>query len=189
MTQISAARPRGCGGLDLLLLGIGGLYLGGRRGVLRTILSIIALFLAMTFSALIAPLLVGLFVRGSGSYTDPPTAIAFAGLLLAFYAILEVMLRRSFPVTRFAKLETLDNVLGAIFAIAWTLLALALFTQILGYGVYAISGAPGAGLLGGWITSSGLVGFLGDVLHIPINLMRFLFPAGLPQPLRYFAAI
>lgn len=173
----------------LLLLGIGGLYLGLRRGFLRMILSTIALLLAMTFSALTSTPLVGVFVRGSGSQADPPIAIVFAGLVLAFYALLESLLRRSFPVTRIRILGGLDNVLGAVFAIPWILLALALFVRILGYGIYAITGAPGTGFLGSWLISSGLVGFLGDVLLIPINLMRFLFPAGLPQPLRYFASI
>ena len=173
--------------LILLLLGVGGLLLGLRRGFLRSILSTISLLLAMAFAALMATPIVGLFVRGSGSQVDPPIAILFAGLLLAFYAILETMMRRTFPVTRIPALGALDNVLGAAVNIGWTLLALALLVRVLGYSVYAISGSASYGLLGGWLTSSGLVSFLGNVLLIPIDLMRFLFPGGLPQPLRFFA--
>ena len=171
----------------LLLGGVGGLILGVRRGFLRTILSTIALLLAMAFAALIATPLVGIFVSGSGSPADPPIAIVFAGLLVAFYAILEALLRRTFPVTRIRFLSGFDNVLGGVFAIPWTLLAMALFVLVLGYSVYAVTGSPAVGLLGNWVTQSSLVAFLRDFFTIPVNLMRFLFPAGLPQPLRFFA--
>jgi uncharacterized membrane protein required for colicin V production len=171
----------------LLLAGVGGLLLGLRRGFLRTILSTVSLLLAMAFAAMAATPLVGVFVRGSGSQSDPPIAIVFAGLLLAFDAILEALFRRSFPVTRIRFLGSLDNVLGAIVAIPWTLLALALLVLVLGYGVYAVTGAPGAGLLGGWLTTSSLVAFLKEFFNIPVSLMRFLFPGGLPQPLAFFA--
>jgi hypothetical protein len=67
-------------------------------------------------------------------------------------------------------------------------MALALFTLILGYTSFAITGSSGAGLFGGWINSSGLVNFLKDFFNIPLGLMRFLFPGGLPQPLAFFAS-
>lgn len=170
----------------LLLGGIGGLLLGLRRGFLRTILSTIALLLAMAFAALLATPLVGIFVRESGGQAETPIGIVFTGLLLAIYAILEGMLRSSFPETRIRALGSLDNVLGFLVASGWTLLALALFVLVVGYTNFAMMGSPSAGLVGGWISTSSLVTFLKDFFDVPMSLMRFLFPGGLPQPLKFF---
>jgi len=170
----------------LLLGGIGGLLLGLRRGFLRTILSTIALLLAMAFAALLATPLVGIFVRESGGQAETPIGIVFTGLLLAIYAILEGMMRSSFPETRIRALGSLDNVLGFLVASGWTLLALALFVLVVGYTNFAMMGSPSAGLVGGWISTSNLVTFLKDFFDIPMSLMRFLFPGGLPQPLKFF---
>lgn len=176
--------------LDFLLLlgGLGGLFLGLRRGFLRMILSIIALFLATAFATLLTTPLVNVFVERSGSQAETPKGIVFAGLLIALYAILESLMRSSFPETRIYSLGSLDNVLGLLISPAWTLMALALVTLILGYTSFAITNSQGGGLLGGWINSSGLVSLLKDFFHIPLTLMRFLFPGGLPQPLAFFAS-
>ncbi|MGH7462761.1 MAG: CvpA family protein, partial [Longimicrobiales bacterium] len=133
----------------LLLGGIGGLLLGLRRGFLRTILSTIALLLAIAFAALLATPLVGIFVRESGGQAETPIGIVFTGLLLAIYAILEGMMRSSFPETRIRALGTLDNVLGFLVAPGWTLLALALFVLVAAYTNFAMMGSPSAGVVGG----------------------------------------
>lgn len=171
----------------LLLVGIGGLIVGLRRGLLRMILATIALLLAMAFAALIATPLVGVFVQQSGAQRETPIGIVFTGLLLAIYAILEGLLRGSFPETRIAAIGTLDNVLGFIAAIPWTLLVLALFVLVLSYTNFAVTGSPSIGLIGGWVSSSNIVAFLKNFFDIPVDLMRFLFPSGLPQPLAFFA--
>ena len=170
----------------LLLGGIGGLILGLKRGLFRTILSTIALLLATAFAALIAVPLVGIFVREAGAEGETPIGIVFAGLLVAIYALLEALLRRSFPDTRIRAIEWLDNVLGFLAAPGWTLLALALAALVVAYMTFALTGAPGTGLFGDWISRSNLIAFLKDFFDIPVSLMRFLFPSGLPQPLAFF---
>lgn len=172
----------------LLLAGLGGLLLGLRRGLLRTILSTVALLLAVAFAALLATPLVGVFVRESGGSAETPIGIAFAGLLIAFYALLETLLRHTFPETRIRALKSLDNVLGFLAASGWTLLALALIVLVIGYTNLALTGLAGTGLIGNWFETSNLVAFLKDFFALPVSLMRFLFPAGLPQPLAFFAA-
>jgi uncharacterized membrane protein required for colicin V production len=176
--------------LDFLLLlgGLGGLLLGLRRGLVRTILSTIALLLGMAFAGLAAPPLVGIFVARSGSQVDPPIGIVFGALLLAIYALLEVLLRNSFPNTRIRAIGTLDNVLGFVFSAGWTLLAVSLIVLVVAYINFAVTGASNAGFIGAWYSSSNLVALLRDFFEIPLNLMRFLFPSGLPQPLAFFAA-
>ncbi len=172
----------------LLLGGVGGLILGLRRGFFPTILSTIALLLATAFAALIATPLVGIFVREASAEGETPIGIIFAGLLIAIYSLLEVLLRRSFPETRIRSIQALDNVLGFLVAPGWTLLALALVALVVGYMTFVLTGAPGAGLLGDWVSRSNLVAFLKDFFDIPVSLMRFLFPGGLPQPLAFFVA-
>lgn len=170
----------------LLLGGIGGLILGLRRGFFRTILSTIALLLATAFAALIATPLVDIFVRDSGAEGETPIGIVFAGLLIAIYALLEVLLHRSFPDTRIRSIKGFDNVLGFLVAPGWTLLALALVALVIAYMTFVLTGAPGAGLFGDWVSTSNLVAFLKDFFDIPVSLMRFLFRGGLPQPLAFF---
>jgi hypothetical protein len=170
-----------------LLGGLGGLILGLRRGFLRTILSTIALLLAMAFAALAATPLVSIFVRESGSRGDTPIGIVFSALVLGIYFLLERLLRSTFPDTRIPALGSLDNVLGFVVAVGWTLLVLALIALLLGFVNGAVTGSPAAGFIGSWYTTSFLVPFLQDLILIPINLMRFLFPGGLPQPLAFFA--
>jgi len=173
----------------LVLLGaVGGLILGLRRGFVRMILATVTLLLAMAFAALLATPLVRVFVESSGSQTETPIGIVFAGLLVAIYAILEALMRSSFPETRIRAIGTLDNVLGFLIAPLWTLLALALIVLIVGYTSFAVTGSPGTGLFGSWVSSSSIVAFLRDFFQIPVNLMRFLFPGGLPQPLAFFSA-
>ncbi len=172
----------------VLLGGLGGLILGLRRGFLRTILGTIALLLAMAFAALAATPLVSIFVQQSGSQTETPIGLVFAALLLVIYAILEALLRNSFPDTRIRFLGSMDNLLGVVISLGWTLLAVALAVLIVGYVNFAVTGSPNLGPIGGWYTSSNLVSFFRDFFDIPLNLMRFLFPAGLPQPLAFFAA-
>lgn len=173
----------------LLLLGlVGGLIIGLRRGFVRMILSTISLLLAMAFAALLATPLVGIFVRESGSQSETPIGIVFAGLLLAIYFILEALLRNSFPDTRIRGIGPLDNVLGFVMSSGWTLLALTLLVLVVAYGVFAVTGAANTGAIGGWATSSNLVAFLKKFFTLPVGLMRFLFPGGLPQPLAFFAA-
>ena len=176
--------------LDFLLLlgGVSGLLIGLRRGFIRMILSTITLLLAMAFAALTAPPLVGIFVARSGSQADTPIGAVFAALLAGLYALLEVLLRRTFPNTRIAMLGVADNVLGFVFAMPWTLLALSLIVMLAGFVSYAVYGTTGAGFIGDWYSTSNLVAFLQDFFEIPLNLMRFLFPSGLPQPLAFFAA-
>lgn len=175
--------------IDFLFLlgGLGGLILGLRRGFLQMILSTIALLLGMAFAALVATPLVSIFVRESGSRGDTPIGVVFSGLVLGIYLLLDRLLRNAFPDTRIRALGSLDNVLGFIVAPGWTLLALALIALLLGFVNGAVTGSPGAGFIGSWYTSSFLVPFLQDFILIPINLMRFLFPGGLPQPLAFFA--
>jgi len=176
--------------LDFLLLlgGVGGLLIGLRRGFVRMILSTVALLLAMAFAALTAPPLVGIFVARSGSQAETPIGAVFAALLAGIYALLEVLLRRSFAHTRIDALGAWNNVLGFVFAIPWTLLALSIIVMLAGFISYAVYGTTGAGFIGGWYSTSNLVAFLQDFFEVPLNLMRFLFPSGLPQPLHFFAA-
>jgi uncharacterized membrane protein required for colicin V production len=176
--------------LDFLLLlgGVGGLLIGLRRGFIRMLLSTGALLLAIAFAALIAPPVVGIFVTRSGSQTETPIGAMFAALLAGIYALLEALLRRTFPNTRIAMLGVVDNVLGFVFAIPWTLLVLSLIVMLAGFISYAVYGSTGAGFIGEWYSTSNLVAFLQDFFEIPLNLMRFLFPSGLPQPLAFFAA-
>jgi len=176
--------------LDFLLLlgGVGGLLIGLRRGFVRMILSTVTLLLAVAFAALMAPPLVGIFVARSGSQTETPIGVVFAALLAGIYALLEVLLRRTFPNTRIAMLGAADNALGFALAVPWTLLALSLIVMLAGFVSYAVYGATGAGFTGGWYSTSNLVAFLQDFfVGIPLNLMRFLFPSGLPQPLDFFS--
>ena len=171
----------------LVLLGaIGGLILGLRRGFFRTLLSTLALLLSVAFASLLAPLIVGIFVAGSGSSVETPAGIVFAALLIAVYALLETLFRHTFPDTRLRGLGTLDNVLGFLVAPGWTLLALALIVHSVGYIDRALTGAPGTGVIGLWYNASNLVDFLRDFFAIPAGLLRFLFPAGLPNPLSFF---
>ncbi|HLF28603.1 MAG TPA: CvpA family protein [Anaerolineae bacterium] len=173
----------------LLLGGLGGLLLGLRRGFWQMVLSTIALLLATAFAALFATPVVRIFVERSGSQAETPIGIVFAGLLLAIYALLERLFRSSFPNTRIHAIGTLDNVLGFLVAPGWTLLALSLFVLVLAYTNFAVTGSSSAGLIGGWTSSSSLVPLLKTFFALPVNLMRFLFPAGLPQPLAFFAVV
>ena len=173
----------------LLLGGLGGLILGLRRGFLRTILGTIALLLAMAFAALAATPLVGMFVQHSGSQAETPIGLVFAALLLVIYALLETLLRRSFPDTRIRVLGSIDNALGAVISPGWTLLAVALAVLILVYVNFAVTGSPNVGPIGSWYSSSNLVLLLREFFDVPLYLMRFLFPAGLPQPLAFFAGV
>lgn len=176
--------------LDFLVLlgGVGGLILGLRRGFFRTILSTISLLLAIAFASLVAPPLVNIFVQSSGSQAETPIGIVFAALLIAIYALLETLMRSSFQETRLRAIGTLDNVLGAIVSIGWTLTVLALFVLVVGYVSFAVTGSSRFGLIGDWYSTSSLVAFLREFFNIPLLLMRFLYPTGLPQPLAFFAA-
>ena len=173
---------------SVLLAGVGGLIVGLRRGFLRMILSTIALLLAIAFASLAAPPLVSVFVQSSGSQSETPIGIVFVALLLAIYALLEALLRSSFPETRIRAIGTVDNVLGFVVSIGWTLTAVALFVLVLGYINFAVTGSPQFGLIGNWYSSSSLVAFLREFFKLPLILMRIVYPAGLPQPLAFFAA-
>jgi uncharacterized membrane protein required for colicin V production len=170
----------------LLLLGVGGLILGLRRGFLRVVLATIALLLAMAFAALIATPLVRVFVEQGGAQAETPIGIVFTGLLLAIYGILEGLLRGSFPDTRLRRLGGFDNILGFLVSPGWTLLVITLLVLCVAYTVSAVTGTNET-FIGQWVRSSSLVAFLKDFFDIPISLMAFLFPRGLPQPLAFFA--
>jgi hypothetical protein len=175
--------------IDFLFLlgGLGGLILGLRRGFVQMILSTFTLLLSMAFAALAATPLVSIFVRESGSRGDTPIGIVFSALIIGIYFLLERLLRNAFPETRIRALGSFDNALGFIIAPGWTLLVLALIALLLGFVNGAVTGSPAAGFIGSWYTSSFLVPFLQDFILIPINLITFLFPGGLPQPLAFFA--
>ena len=168
------------GGLALLLVGM-------RRGFIRSLLSTVALLLAIAFAGLIAPAIVGVFVTQAGAQSETPSGIVFAAVVIAIYAALEVLLRHNFPNTRIQRIGLLDNILGFVCAIPWALLALGLIVNCLGYVNFAVMGTEGSGFIGDWYTSSRIVAFVTAVLAAPIRAMLFLYPNGLPQPLAFFA--
>lgn len=176
--------------VTVLLAGVALLIVGLRRGFLRMVLSSIALLLAVAISAFIATPLVNSVVSASnGSDYSTPVGIVFTALLLFLYALIEVLMRNTFPDARIVALGSFDNILGAIFGIPWTLWVLALAVLIAGYMVGALAGGGGqGGFLGPWIANSGLVDLLREFFKLATNLIGVLFPSGLPQPLAYFVS-
>lgn len=173
----------------VLLAGVALLAVGLRRGFFRMVLSSVALLLAVAFAALIATPLVNIVVSASkGSDYSTPVGIVFTALLLLFYAVLEVLMRNTFPETRIAALGSFDHILGAIFGVPWTLLVLALSVLIVGYMVGALTGGAQGGFLGPWIANSGLVDLLREFFKLATSIIGILFPRGLPQPLAYFVS-
>lgn len=153
------------------------------------ILSTIALLLSITFAALIAtPLVVGLVQAGSGTDFRTPVGLVFAALLLTIYAILESLLRNSFPETRIIRLGAMDNVLGFVFSIPWALMILAIFALTIGYMSNAFTNVPDSGLFGNWVGRSGLVELLREFFRIPASLIQIIFSGRLPQPLASFVS-
>jgi uncharacterized membrane protein required for colicin V production len=178
--------------LDIILLlgAVALLSVGLRRGFLRMVLSSVALLLAVAIAAFIATPLVNTVVSASnGSDYSTPVGIVFTALLLFLYALLEVLMRNTFPETRILALGSFDNVLGAIFGVFWTLLVLALFVLVTGYMVGALAGGGGqGGFLAPWIANSGLVDLLREFFKLATSVIGILFPSGLPQPLAYFVS-
>src|SRR5512135_396526 len=84
----------------LILLGlVGGIALGLRRGLAQQFLSVVLLFLATAFAALLYGPLISVFDSFGGSPASSKTgsAIVFFFLLVVAYAILEYALHRNYP--------------------------------------------------------------------------------------------
>jgi uncharacterized membrane protein required for colicin V production len=176
----------------LPLLAFGGIYLSGKRGFLRTLVSTFALFIAFTLAALIYnPFLnaFGNMIGSSGSAQDAGSVL-FGAFTLVFYLFLEYMVSHNYPGLRINALGNWNHILGAVVGVVWTALAISLILLVGEYAGLTLGNSPAGGVL---YTLSYLIGrstfatlfrsFFGYVLVIE----KLLFPAGLPDVLKYFA--
>lgn len=176
--------------LDMLILFavVGGVLLNLRRGFIRALVGLFMLFLAMTFSALLYNPIIYWFSNvmekpGSGRTGG---AFVFAGLLIVFYAVLEVIVSRNYPQLRLRRLGVLDNILGVLVGVVWSLLAISLVLMVMDFAAITI-GAQLA-FIADLLRTSLLTKVFRAFFQIPLAPIRLLFPGGLPEVLQYFSA-
>ncbi len=102
-------------------------------GLVRQLLSLLALYLATVAAGLLYPYL-ALFVSPVGGRTPTLTEfIAFWVIFTAITVTLEILLRKGFPDTRLPALGFLDHLLGLLPGIVCGLIVVSLLVATLGY--------------------------------------------------------
>ena len=175
--------------LDILILFalVGGILISMRRAFLRTLISIGTLFLATIGAALLYNPLINSFTTSLGNPSSGRTAgaIVFFGLVVVFFAFFEYIVSRNYPDLRIRQLKDFDHVLGAVFGLILSALAISLLLLILEFGSQTIGGDVF------WIEQvirgSFMVPLFRAFFNLPLSLIRLLFPAGLPEILRFFS--
>jgi hypothetical protein len=109
----------------------------------------------------------------------------FAGLLIVFYGVLEVVVSRNYPQLSVRRLGMGDNVLGAVVGIVWSLLAISLVLTVLDFATISIG--TEVSFIGDLLRTSFMVKVFRAFFQLPLAPMSLLFPNGLPEVLRYFA--
>ena len=172
--------------IALPLMIFGGVYFCFRRAFLRTLISIVTLFIAFTVAALLYEPLLGTAASniGSGGATNSGSVV-FAGLTLAFFAFFEWMVNRNYGEMRTHALGNADHILGAIVGLVWTALAISLILLILEYGSLTI-GASQSVNLAFLIEQSGLANLFRSFFAFPLKIVQLLFPHGLPDILAHY---
>jgi uncharacterized membrane protein required for colicin V production len=175
--------------LDLIILFafVGGVLWNMRRGFIRSLIGLLMLFLSTTFAALLYTPIITWFSSvmekpGSGRTGG---AFVFAGLLIVFYAVLEVVVSRNYPQLSVRRLGMWDNILGAAVGIVWSLLAISLALLVMDFASVSIGGD--VSFVGDLLRTSLLVRVFRGFFQIPLAPIRLLFPGGLPEVLQYFA--
>jgi uncharacterized membrane protein required for colicin V production len=175
--------------LDLVILFVfvGGVLWNMRRGFVRALVGLFMLFLSMTFSALLYNPIISWFSNimdkpGSGRTGG---AFVFAGLLIVFYGVLEVVVSRNYPQLSMRRLGMWDNILGAVVGIVWSLLAISLVLTVLDFATISIGSE--VSFIGDLLRTSFMVKVFRAFFQLPLAPLGLLFPTGLPEVLRYFA--
>ena len=182
--------------LDVALpvLTFGGVYICFRRGLLPTLASTLALFIAFTVAGLLySPFLN--FV--SNQISSPNTgqnagAVIFAGLTLALYGFFEYLVRRNYPNLRINRLGTANNILGGVLGVILTALALSLILLVVEYASLTFGNSPGGEsvyALSYLIGQSKIVPLFRSFFGPILNIVKLLFPTGLPDVLNHFAKL
>jgi uncharacterized membrane protein required for colicin V production len=175
--------------IDLLILFglVGGIVQGLRRGLAQQFLSVVMLFLATAFSALLYGPVITLFAGFGGSPTSSKTgsAIVFFFLLVIFYAILEYTLHRNYPNLRIKALGNVGNILGAVLGFVWAMFGISLLLLIADY-TAAVVGGP-AQFVNELLRTSYLTPLFRQLFKLPLAALKVLFPNGLPEVLVYFS--
>jgi hypothetical protein len=112
-------------------------------------------------------------------------AFVFAGLLIVFYAVLEVIVSRNYPQLKVRRLGVWDNILGIVVGIAWSLLAISLVLIVMDFAYITIG--PDLSFVGDLVRTSLLIKVFRAFFQIPLAPIRLLFPGGLPEVLQYFS--
>jgi uncharacterized membrane protein required for colicin V production len=174
--------------LDILILFalVGGMLWCMRRALVRTLLSILTLFLATLFSALLYNPIINWFASVSGKPGGGSSAGAFVfgGLLIVFDVILEFTIHRNYPDLRIQWLKSWDHILGAIAGVVWAAFAVCLALVILDFAGRSFGDVP---FLNQLVGQSGLVPGFREFFKLPLLGIRPLFPQGLPAVLANFA--
>lgn len=116
-------------GLVLLIYSL----LSALQGLIRSLFSLIALYLATVVAGLFYPQ-AAIFVSAVGGKTPTLTQfVMFWVLFIATTVVLEILLRKGFPDTRLPALGFLDHLLGLLPGILCGLIVTSLFLFSLGY--------------------------------------------------------
>ena len=174
--------------LDLVIVSIfvGGVVWNVRRGFWRALIGTLMLFLATTFAALLYTPLINWFTANLGNPSSGRTAgsIVFAGLLIVFYAILEVTVSRNYPEQKTPTIKTWRGIGGGIVGAVWSALLVSIILLVLDFASITIGGQ--VSFIGQLLATSLLVNVFRSFFQIPLAPMRILFPNGLPEIFVYF---
>jgi uncharacterized membrane protein required for colicin V production len=176
--------------IDLVVLFglVGGIVQGLRRGLAQQFLSVVMLFLATAFSALLYDPVITLFASFGGSPASSKTgsAIVFFFLLVVIYAILEYALQRNYPGLRIKALGNVGNILGAVMGFVWALFGISLLLLIADY-TAGVVGGP-AQFVNELLRTSYMTPLFRQLFKLPLAGLKLLFPNGLPEVLIYFSS-
>ncbi|HHS96593.1 MAG TPA: CvpA family protein [Chloroflexi bacterium] len=106
------------------------------QGLIRQLMSLAVLFIVTAVVGNVYPY--GALALAWVQERAPTLAdgIAFFVMFLFFTIALEVLLRRSFPVTRLPKLKALDNILGFLVGLLNGLIIVSLLLTLVGYSAH-----------------------------------------------------
>jgi uncharacterized membrane protein required for colicin V production len=175
----------------LPLLAFGGVFICFRRGLLPTLMSTLALFIAFTVAALLYSPFLNFVSNLIGSPNTGQNAggVIFAGMTLALYGFFEWMVRRNYPNLRINRLGSANNIFGGVLGVVLTALALSLILLAVEYTSLTFGNSQGGEsvyALSYLIGQSKIVPLFRSFFGPVLNIEKLLFPSGLPDVLIHF---
>jgi uncharacterized membrane protein required for colicin V production len=166
----------------LIMLILVGVAVGLRRGLIRTLISIVGIYFAVLVAGYAYAPIGEIVSNGLGRLgialgIIPAHNLMYAVFVIAMLVLAEVLSLYTFEETRISSLRGLDNLLGGLVGVVYGALLVSLFLAPIQYGVAHGAGAWTSALLG-----SQLVPRLNRLFRDAVlDVVSILFVNGIPE--------